>query len=107
MRKSWEEGLVSRSGHRWSYPSSGVAAGIRSTLGGGDAAYLASRNLMAEACKKLSPEFVKDGLATADVQLGLGGAVTRINRKLPPDKQMGLNMEDVKAAPRPGKRNKR
>jgi hypothetical protein len=75
-------------------------AGLRRAAEGADAAYIASRNLTAEACKKLCPEFVDDGLAAAEVQVGLGGAVTRVNRKLPPDKQIGISMEAVRAAPR-------
>jgi hypothetical protein len=49
--------------------------------------------------QNLDENFVTEGLATAEVQTGLGRAVTRTNNKLPYNKQMGLEMENVEGDP--------
>lgn len=76
-----------------------TGCGLRGASDGADAAYIMSRAMTKESCIALDKSYVGEGDVADNVFCGLGGAVDRINRRLPPEKRFGdegaCSTEDV------------
>jgi hypothetical protein len=62
---------------------------------GADVAYISSRALTREDCKKLDSSFKARGQVDETCFLELGEAVRRINDRLPPEKELGDTLERI------------
>ena len=63
--------------------------GVRSAIEGADAAYIMSRAMTLEPCQKVDRRYISEGDTEDEIFVALGGAVRRVNMKLPPEQQLG------------------
>lgn len=74
--------------------------GVRGAVAGADVSYTMSRAMTLDSCKKVDRRYIDEGDTEDPVFCALGGAVRRVNLKLPPEKQIGdeisCEISDVK-----------